>query len=173
MDTNRCGALARFRLVGSATPTDASAADGHGVAFNRQTHAFPADVLLASLHPCQQAARHLPCTRPPDFVAFNALLRFFWQPRPVLLRAHPSCWVIHVGRHACCSILHAHPSCWVIHVGRHAGRPRTPGRIHSEDHIISPRFPPPSSMQIARIMRMNALTSPLPKPMKPTRRLSY
>ena len=71
MDTNRCGALARFRLVGSATPTDAFAADGHGVAFNRQTHAFPADVLLASLHPCQQAARHLPCTRTPDFVAFQ------------------------------------------------------------------------------------------------------
>ena len=95
MDTNRCGALARLRLVGSATPTDASAADGHGVAFNRQTHAFPADVLLASLHPCQQAARHLPCTRPPDFVDFQ---RSF----TVLLATAPS-------SSSCTSFLLGHP----------------------------------------------------------------
>ena len=38
------------------------------------------------------------------------------------------------------SRLHAHPSCWFTHVGHAAGRPRTPGRIHSEDHIISHCF---------------------------------
>ena len=43
------------------------------------------------------------------------------------------------------SRLRAHPSCWFTHVGRAAGRPRTPGRIHSEDHIISQRFSPPST----------------------------
>jgi hypothetical protein len=34
---------------------------------------------------------------------------------------------------------------FAINVGRPAGRPRTPGRIHSEDHIISQRFSPPST----------------------------
>ena len=34
---------------------------------------------------------------------------------------------------------------FAINVGCPADRPRTPGRIHSEDHIISQRFSPPST----------------------------
>ena len=74
-----------------------------------------------------KAAAQLVCTRPPAFVTFR---RSF----TVLSATAPSS-----------SRLRAHPSCWFTHVGRPADRPRTPGRIHSEDHIISQRFSPPST----------------------------
>ena len=38
----------------------------------------PASVILARLHPSQQAASFLPCTRPPDFVASSLLAALLW-----------------------------------------------------------------------------------------------
>ena len=70
---------------------------------------FPAFVMLA-LHPCQQAASHLACTRPPDFVASRCLLNGFYARTHFLLdsdRAHPACWVSHVGRCAAAQGLRA------------------------------------------------------------------
>jgi hypothetical protein len=65
-DTDRRAALSRILLDGSATLDAASAATGHGAAIRpADLRVFLAFVLLV-LHPCQQAASHLPCTRPPD-----------------------------------------------------------------------------------------------------------
>jgi hypothetical protein len=72
-------------------------------------------VSLASLHPCQQAARFLVHTRPPDH-----------QDKPYRRTVLTRVEFEMLTRHS-------------------ASRPRTPGRIHSEDHILSPRFSPPSS----------------------------
>ena len=72
-------------------------------------------VSLASLHPCQQAARFLVHTRPPDH-----------QDKPYSRTVLTRVEFEMLTRHS-------------------ASRPRTPGRIHSEDHILSPRFSPPSS----------------------------
>ena len=44
----------------------ASAAIGHGLALTAAEFRVLAFVSLVELHPCQQAASHLPCTRPPD-----------------------------------------------------------------------------------------------------------
>jgi hypothetical protein len=66
LDTNRRAAIARILLDGSATLDAAPAAIGHGAAIRpADLRAFLALVMLV-LHPCQQAASHLPCTRPPD-----------------------------------------------------------------------------------------------------------
>jgi hypothetical protein len=65
-DTHRRAALARILLDGSATLDAAPAAIGHGAAIRpADLRVFLALVMLV-LHPCQQAASHLPCTRPPD-----------------------------------------------------------------------------------------------------------
>ena len=133
LDTNRRAVLARIQLDGSATLDAARAAIGHGAVIRPADLRVPALVMLV-LHPCQQAASHLPCTRPPDRLSPGHGLRHFRRSFTVLSATAPSS-----------SRLHAHPSCWFTHVGRAAGRPRTPGRIHSEDHIISQRFSPPST----------------------------
>jgi hypothetical protein len=65
LDTNRRAVLARIQLDGSATLDAARAAIGHGAAIRPADLRVPAIVKLV-LHPCQQAASHLPCTRPPD-----------------------------------------------------------------------------------------------------------
>ena len=115
-------------------------------------HQVRASVTLT--HPCQHAAAHLPCTRPPD--AFGSSLD---RPRHRLdqgsssPRLHPATGLRHFSplfsvlsaTAPSSSRLRAHPSCWFTHVGSADGRPRTPDRIHSEDHIISQRFSPPST----------------------------
>ena len=65
-DTDRRAALSRILLDGSATLDAASAAIGHGLALTAAEFRVLAFVSLVDLHPCQQAASHLPCTRPPD-----------------------------------------------------------------------------------------------------------
>jgi len=65
LDTNRREVLARILLDGSATLDAALAAIGHGPAIRPANLRVPALVMLV-LHPCQQSASHLPCTRPPD-----------------------------------------------------------------------------------------------------------
>ena len=65
-DTDRRAALSRILLDGSATLDAASAAIGHGLALTAAEFRVLAFVSLVELHPCQQAASHLPCTRPPD-----------------------------------------------------------------------------------------------------------
>jgi hypothetical protein len=93
LDTNRRAALARILLDGSATLDAAPAAIGHGAAIRpAELRVFLAFVMLA-LHPCQQAASHLACTRPPDFVASRCLLNGFYARAHFLLdsdRAHPA-----------------------------------------------------------------------------------
>jgi hypothetical protein len=67
-DANRRAALARLLLDGSSTLDAAQATIGHGAAIRpAELCVFLAFVMLA-LHPCHQAASHLACTRPPDFV---------------------------------------------------------------------------------------------------------
>jgi len=148
------------------------------------SHRIRASVKLT--HPCQFAAAHLPCTRPPDILygcrpralpgpRDRALARAFAvtrsgtdtmprregedeiaedaAPAPAVTGADAGPGLRHFRRSLhvlsatapSSSRLRAHPSCWFTHVGRAAGRPRTPGRIHSEDHIISQRFSPPST----------------------------
>ena len=65
-DTDRRAALSRILLDGSTTLDAASAAIGHGLALTAAEFRVLAFVSLVELHPCQQAASHLPCTRPPD-----------------------------------------------------------------------------------------------------------
>ena len=65
-DTDRRAALSRILLDGSATLDAASVAIGHGLALTAAEFRVLAFVSLVKLHPCQQAASHLPCTRPPD-----------------------------------------------------------------------------------------------------------
>ena len=65
-DTDRRAALSRILLDGSATLDAASAAIGHGLALTAAEFRVLAFVSWVELHPCQQAASHLPCTRPPD-----------------------------------------------------------------------------------------------------------
>jgi hypothetical protein len=65
LDTNRRAVLARILLDGSATLDAARAAIGHGAAIRPADLRVQALVMLV-LHPCQQAASHLPCTSPPD-----------------------------------------------------------------------------------------------------------
>ena len=100
LDTNRRTVLARILLDGSATLDAARAAIGHGAAIRPADLRVPALVMLV-LHPCQQAASHLPCTRPPDRLSPGHGLRHFRRSFTVLsatapsssrLRAHPSCW---------------------------------------------------------------------------------
>jgi hypothetical protein len=115
-------------------------------------HQVRASVTLT--HPCQHAAAHLPCTRPPD--AFGSSLdrpRTVWTKaaahlvctRPQVFVTFRRFFTVLSATAPSSSRLRAHPSCWFTHVGRPAGRPRTPDRIHSEDHIISQRFSPPST----------------------------
>ena len=229
LDTNRCAVLARILLDGSATLDAARAAIGHGAAIRPADLRVPAIVKLV-LHPCQQAASHLPCTRPPDSLFpgrprasfrgarrgshYRAAQRAFvttrsglqtmptgqaedeieddTAPAPAVTGAaaatgrrygadagpgrrfkpaapprdlqdalapdpltdcHPATGLRHFRRSftvlsataPSSSRLRAHPSCWFTHVGSADGRPRTPDRIHSEDHIISQRFSPPST----------------------------
>ena len=115
-------------------------------------HQVRASVTLT--HPCQHAAAHLPCTRPPD--ACGSSLD---RPRNRLdqgsssPRLHPATGLRHFSPLFYCSFcdsaqfFQASRTSFLLvhHVGRPAGRPRTPGRIHSEDHIISHRFSPPST----------------------------
>ncbi len=65
MDTNRLAVFTRILLDGSATLDASRAAIGHGAAIRPADLRVPALVMLV-LHPCQQEASHLPCTRPPD-----------------------------------------------------------------------------------------------------------
>jgi hypothetical protein len=64
LDTNRRAELARILLDGSATLDAAPAAIGHGVDIRPANLRVQVLVMLV-LHPCQQSASHLPCTRPP------------------------------------------------------------------------------------------------------------
>jgi hypothetical protein len=80
-DANRRAVLARLLLDGSSTLDAAQAAIGHGAAIRpAELRVFLAFVMLA-LHPCQQAASHLACTRPPDFVASRCSVTGF-TPAP-------------------------------------------------------------------------------------------
>ena len=65
-DSNRRAALVRLLLEGFSSLDDAPAAIGHGLALTAAEFRVLAFVSLVELHPCQQAASHLPCTRPPD-----------------------------------------------------------------------------------------------------------
>jgi hypothetical protein len=55
---------------------NASPADiGHGLALTAAEFWVLAFVSLVDLHPCQQAASHLACTRPPDRMLLGRPLR--------------------------------------------------------------------------------------------------
>ena len=98
-DTNRLASLARLLLDGSATPDAAQATVGHGVALTARQPRFPAFVSLV-LHPCQQAAPHLACTRPPDFVDSRSSFTVF-TPAPSYSStrsATPTRWALLAGR---------------------------------------------------------------------------
>ncbi len=82
---------------------------------------------------CRLGMAMLKLLRPP-LLSLGHGLRHFRRSFTVLSATAPSS-----------SRLRAHPSCWFTHAGRADGRPRTPGRIPSEDHIISQRFSPPST----------------------------
>ena len=96
----------------------------------------------ASRHPCRQAAYFLPCARPPDrqfgrsqhyhraFVTTS--VRTDNMPRQ---RDGDKPYSRTVLTRVEFEMLTRHS----------ASRPRTPGRIHLEDHILSPRCSPPSS----------------------------
>ena len=103
LDTNRRAVLARILLDGSATLDAARAAIGHGAAIRPADLRVPALVMLV-LHPCQQAASHLPCTRPPDrlspghrssslsplfYCSFCDRTQFFQASRTSFLLVHP------------------------------------------------------------------------------------
>jgi hypothetical protein len=76
-DTNRHAELARILLDGSATLDAAQATIGHGAAIRpAKLRVFLAFVML-DVHPCQQAASHLACTRPPDFVTSSCSFTVF------------------------------------------------------------------------------------------------
>ena len=119
-------------------------------------------------HPCWEAAYFLPCTRPPDAQSSARAnpLRPLSTPR---IRGH-AVWISNAksfGARARAAMLTPpapeRPSTpadlrtalrppasfgvtlFAINVGCPADRPRTPSRIHSEDHIISQRFSPPST----------------------------
>ena len=155
------------------------------------SHRIRASVKLT--HPCQFAAAHLPCTRPPDVLygcrprahpglRDRALARAF-----VVTRAGTDTMprrdedettegaasatargprAPRFGTHAHAPMTPPAPerpstpadlrtalrppasfgvTLFAINVGCPADRPRTPSRIHSEDHIISQRFSPPST----------------------------
>ena len=68
LDTNRRAALARILLDGSATLDATQAAIGHRAAIRPAELRVSLAFVMLALHPCQQAASHLACTRPPDFV---------------------------------------------------------------------------------------------------------
>jgi hypothetical protein len=76
---------------------------------------FLAFVMLA-LHPCQQSASHLACTRPPDFVASRRSFTVLCASAPFF------------STHA------ATPARRTLLAGR--TRPRTPGHKHSAGRII-------------------------------------
>ncbi len=77
LDTNRRTTFARILFDGSTTLDAAPAAIGHGAAIRpAEPRVFLTFVMLA-LHPCQQAASHLACTWPPDFVACRCSFTVF------------------------------------------------------------------------------------------------
>ena len=102
-DSNRRAALVRLLLEGISSLDAAQAAIGHGAAIR------PADLRVLALvtlvlHPCQQAASHLPCTRPPDrlspghrssslsplfYCSFCDRTQFFQASRTSFLLVHP------------------------------------------------------------------------------------
>jgi hypothetical protein len=65
-DSNRRAALVRLLLEGFSSLDVAPAAMGHGLALTAAEFRVLVFVSLVELHPCQKAASHLPCTRPPD-----------------------------------------------------------------------------------------------------------
>jgi hypothetical protein len=115
-----------------------------------------------ALHPCWTAAHFLPCTRPPDVLrlpraqrgrihtaplhaaSFGARARAPLLTPPAPERTSPPADL----RTALRPPASFGVTLFAINVGRPAG-PRTPGRIHSEDHIISLRFSPPSTGRIS------------------------
>ncbi len=113
---------------------------------------------LVGRHPCWTAACFLPCTRPPDIAVLpSTALAAVWTKaaadlvctRPPVFVTFRRSFTVLSATAPSSSRLRAHPSCWFTHVGHPAGRPRTPGRIHSEDHIISQRLSPPSTSYIS------------------------
>jgi len=56
----------RLPLEGFSSLDAAPASIGHGLALTAAEFRVLAFVSLVELHPCQQTASHLPCTRPPD-----------------------------------------------------------------------------------------------------------
>ena len=102
------------------------------------SHRIRASVKLT--HPCQFAAAHLPCTRPPD-VLYGCRPRGASMTPPAPERpSTPADLRTALRPPASFGV-----TLFAINVGCPADRPRTPSRIHSEDHIISQRFSPPST----------------------------
>ena len=102
LDTNRRAALVRLLLEGISSLDAAQAAIGHGAAIRpAELRVFLAFVMLA-LHTCQQAASHLACTRPPDFVASRCSFLVL-PPAPSSSSsrsATPARWALLAGRRA-------------------------------------------------------------------------
>jgi hypothetical protein len=65
-DSNRRAAIGRLLLEGFSSLDAAPAAIGHGLALTAAEFRVSDFVSLVELHPCQQAASHLACTRPPN-----------------------------------------------------------------------------------------------------------
>ena len=102
LHTNRRAALVRLLLEGISSLDAAQAAIGHGAAIRpAELRVFLAFVMLA-LHPCQQVASHLACTRPPDFVVSRC--SFLVLPpassSSSSRSATPARWALLAGRHA-------------------------------------------------------------------------
>ena len=69
LDTNRRAALVLLLLEGISSLDASQATIGHTAAIRPANLRVFLAFLMLALHPCQQAASHLACTRPPDFVA--------------------------------------------------------------------------------------------------------
>jgi hypothetical protein len=97
------------------------------------TFALLDSVIKLALHPCQQAAAFLPCTRPPDFVPdFAALFRFF-APVPVL---SPTLTTYGFSTFCCRPRPRLRASCLPgIPRRTSRGRPKTQDHRHSEGII--------------------------------------
>jgi hypothetical protein len=126
----------------------------------------------AGHHPCWKAAHFLPCTRPPDVLRFpraqRGRIHYGPSQRRVFVATRSGFQTPNPLGHVPAQPMLTPPAperpstpadlrtalrppasfgvtLFAINVGCPADRPRTPGRIHSEDHIISQRFSPPST----------------------------
>jgi hypothetical protein len=74
-DSNRRATLVRLLVEGFSSLDASPASTGHGLALTAAEFRVLAFVSLVELHPCQQAASHLACTRPPDSLLIGRPLR--------------------------------------------------------------------------------------------------